>query len=81
MASDNEHFTIDRNVEEEEVQNAPEGMYDESSDNSSSGGDELLDRFKAKRKRRGRRSTFPDAIIDDMVDIITSNDIYKRKLV
>ena len=87
MASGDEDFNnIASNVDEEEERNAllSDGLYDESSQDSSSGGedggDELLAKFKAKRKRRGRRSTFPDAIIDDMVDIITSNDVCKRKL-
>ena len=61
-----------RNFEEEDehyLHDEIEQVEDEFSDDSSSGSEELQI-FKRKGKKKGRRSSFPDAIIDDMVDII-----------
>ena len=42
---------------------------------------ELLKTKGKKRKRRGRRSVWDDQVVDDLVDIICSNEVYVQKLV
>ena len=80
MASSDED--VDGSVRVEGLAILPREESSSESASSSEAEDALLSNFKpnAKRKRKGRRSTFPDAVIDDMVDVITSNEIYKKKL-
>ena len=49
-------------------------------DKTSSEDGEELDIFKRKKRKRGRRSVWSDAVVDDLVDIVASNEIYKKKL-
>ena len=57
----------------------------ESEENQTSSDDEaemVLERWKrTKSKKRGRRSTWSDESISDLVDIIASSERYKTKLI
>ena len=76
-----EKQNIDFNMEEEDV--VSQQVEDNAIDFSSSSGDDAVAFIKnrKRKKKTGRRSAWPEEVIDDLVDIICSDSSLKQQLV
>ena len=68
-------------AEEEEEQEQEEQEQEEQEEQESVHEEEETPKKKKKRVKRGPRSLWKQDLVDDLVDIIITNDYYQRKLI
>ncbi len=55
--------------------------YEETDSKEDPEADEILNIISKKRRKMGRKASWSDSLLSDMIDIIVNSEYYKRKLI